>query len=102
MFKFTDYAYQSKTFRTGQYAPSGPRRNDTMLRIIFLNLMALVPSASWADDDIRCNHMGNQLDLIACARDDFNGADTKFNKAYQALINKKADDKLFITKLRLA
>jgi len=65
-------------------------------------LFALVPIASWADDEIKCNDSGNQLELNACASDNFAKADKELNQAYQSLIKKEAGDPLFISKLRLA
>jgi uncharacterized protein YecT (DUF1311 family) len=73
-----------------------------MLRVILLSVIALASTASWADDGIKCNDDGNQLELNACARDDFTKADGELNQAYQLLLKKEANDKLFISKLRLA
>jgi len=73
-----------------------------MFRAIFLTLIVLVPLASWADDGIKCNKDGNQLELNACANDNFVKADKELNETYQALIKKEADDPLFVSKLRLA
>jgi uncharacterized protein YecT (DUF1311 family) len=73
-----------------------------MLRAVFLILLTLVPVASRGDDEIRCNHAGNQLELNACASDDFAKADKELNKTYQSLIKKEGDDRLFISKLRSA
>lgn len=75
---------------------------NAMLRPILLILIALVTTVTAASDDIKCNTEGNQLELNACARDDFSKADDELNRTYQALIKKEADDKLFISKLRLA
>ena len=73
-----------------------------MLRIFLLIVCALVPIASWASDEIKCNKGGNQLELNACASNDFAEADAELNQTYQTLIKKEADDPLFISKLRLA
>lgn len=75
-----------------------------MRRVIFIFFIAIAiaPTESWAVEDIKCNGNGNQLELNACARDDFTKADNELNKTYQALIKKEADDKFFIRKLRLA
>jgi uncharacterized protein YecT (DUF1311 family) len=73
-----------------------------MLRRILVIAFALGPIASWAGDDIKCNNDGNQLELTACAHDDFIKADNELNKTYQALIKKEKDDSLFVSKLRLA
>ena len=70
--------------------------------VIFLTIIFFAATAPWADDDIKCNDGGNQLELNACARDNFTKADDELNRTYQALIKKEADDKLFISKLRLA
>jgi uncharacterized protein YecT (DUF1311 family) len=73
-----------------------------MPRQILMILIALAVTTVSANDEIRCNPDGNQIELNACARDDFSKADSELNKTYQALIKKEADDKLFISKLRLA
>ena len=73
-----------------------------MLRAIFLSFIFFVATAAWASDDIKCNPDGNQLELNACALDDFTKADDELNRTYQALIKSEADEKLFINKLRLA
>ncbi|QPK61844.1 DUF1311 domain-containing protein [Methylomonas sp. LL1] len=73
-----------------------------MHQIVFWFVIALAPIASWADDEIKCNEAGNQLELNACASDDFAKADQELNQTYQALIKKEADAPLFISKLRLA
>jgi uncharacterized protein YecT (DUF1311 family) len=73
-----------------------------MFRVLFLTLIALAPTVSLADGSIKCNESGNQLELNACASDDFTKADVELNQTYQALIKKESDDKLFIRKLRLS
>lgn len=73
-----------------------------MIRLVLLTLFALVSIVSWAGDEVKCNKSGNQLELNACASDDFNKAEKELNQVYQSLIRKEADDPLFISKLRLA
>ena len=73
-----------------------------MPRQILMILITFAVTTASASDEIKCNPGGNQLELNACARDDFAKADSELNKTYQALIKKEADDKLFISKLRLA
>lgn len=68
---------------------------------VFVSLAALVPKA-WAGDEIKCNGGGNQFELNICASDDFAKADKELNKTYQSLIKKEVDDRLFISKLRIA
>ena len=73
-----------------------------MCRVIVLVFFSFAATAAWSADDIKCNYGGNQLELNACARDDFARADSELNRTYQSLIQKESDDKLFISKLRLA
>jgi len=73
-----------------------------MIRTLLIALLLILPTASYATDDIKCNEAGGQLELNACARDDFAKADKDLNKTYQALIKKETADTLFISKLRLA
>jgi uncharacterized protein YecT (DUF1311 family) len=73
-----------------------------MPRQILMILITFAVTTASASDEIKCNPGGNQLEINACARDDFAKADSELNKTYQALIKKEADDKLFISKLRLA
>lgn len=68
---------------------------------LLIALLIITPMKSYADD-VKCNEAGGQLELNACARDDFEKADKELNRTYQALIKKEADDPLFIHKLRVA
>ena len=43
-------------------------------------------SALAADDDIRCNRNGNQMELNACAEQDFKASDAQLNQRYKALM----------------
>ena len=65
-------------------------------------LVGCVSLAAFAKDEIKCNNVGNQQELEACARDDFSEADNALNKVYKALIKKEVDDPLFVSKLRIA
>ena len=51
---------------------------------------------------IKCNKGGTQLELNACASDDFAKAEEELNQTYQSLIKKEADGTLFISKLLFA
>ena len=75
---------------------------NVMLRLILLILFSFALTAVSANDEIKCNPDGNQLEINACASFDFSKADNELNETYQALIKKEAHDKLFINKLRLA
>ena len=52
--------------------------------------------------DVTCNDAGNQLELNACAADEFKRADAELNEAYAALLHKERGDLAFIEKLRAA
>ena len=73
-----------------------------ILRYIACLLACCISVVSFAQDEIKCNDGGNQQELEACARDDFNKADKEMNKAYQALLKKEANDLLFVSKLHVA
>jgi uncharacterized protein YecT (DUF1311 family) len=73
-----------------------------MLRSVLLTIIICAPIASLADDQIKCNPSGSQLEMNQCAFDDFSKADKELNRTYQSLLKKEADDQLFISKLRLA
>ncbi|MGZ3158804.1 MAG: lysozyme inhibitor LprI family protein [Burkholderiaceae bacterium] len=73
-----------------------------MLRSVFLTLLMLMPLASLATDEIKCNSSGNQLELNACASDGLVKADKELNLTYLSLLKKESDDQIFISKLRLA
>ncbi len=50
-------------------------------------LVALVASpALAADEETRCNRNGNQLELNACAAQDFKASDAKLNARYKSLM----------------
>jgi uncharacterized protein YecT (DUF1311 family) len=72
-----------------------------MLRITFL-LVMLFSMASSAEEPIKCNPDGTQLELNVCASEDFEKADKQLNQTYQALIKQESSDRLFVSKLREA
>ncbi|MES2127010.1 MAG: lysozyme inhibitor LprI family protein [Pseudomonadota bacterium] len=72
------------------------------MRIILFLLMAFLAHTSRADAPIKCSAKGNQLELNACASDDFARTDTELNRTYQLLLKEMADEPLFIKKLRVA
>ena len=53
-----------------------------MPRQILMILIALAVTTASANDEIKCDLGGNQLELNACARDDFAKADSELNKTY--------------------
>jgi len=73
-----------------------------MLRVVLWAFIVFVSQASLAGDEVKCNPGGNQMEMNACANDDFTKADKELNQTYQALIKKEASDQLFVSKLRLA
>lgn len=64
--------------------------------------MAFLAQTSRADAPVKCNTAGNQLELNACASNDFARADAELNRTYQQLLKKMADEPVFIRKLRVA
>ena len=75
---------------------------NTISQSIFLALALTLSCSAFSKDTIKCNSGGNQLEMNACADDDFVRADRELNKTYQALIEKEAEDPVFIAKLRAA
>jgi uncharacterized protein YecT (DUF1311 family) len=55
-----------------------------------------------AADSGECNPAGTQLELNACAADDFAKADKELNEAYAELLKDKGKDKVFVRKVRAA
>ncbi len=49
-------------------------------------LAVLMSSAFSADDAVRCNRNGNQMELNACAEQDFKASDARLNERYKALM----------------
>lgn len=65
-------------------------------------LIAATSSASWGAETIECNNAGTQLELNACALDEFKQADQALNETYAALMKKESKDPTFVRKLRAA
>jgi uncharacterized protein YecT (DUF1311 family) len=74
----------------------------TSMRIILFLGAALFAQSIWAEEFVKCNLAGTQLELNACANDDFGRADADLNSTYQKLLKKVAGDSLFIKKIRIA
>lgn len=68
---------------------------------MFVGLLAPLAYAS-AQDQIKCNPAGTQLEMNACAADEFKQADRELNEAYAALLKKEGADRTFVKKLRAA
>lgn len=73
-----------------------------MIRFLFLALIVSTATSLRAEQPIKCNTNGNQLELNTCAADDFKRADKELNETYQALIKKEVKYQVFISKLRAA
>lgn len=74
----------------------------TMIRKFPVFFMFLIAGMSWAADEIKCNPDGAQIELNACARNEFEKADKELNQTYNAVLKKEAADLLFIAKFRQA
>ena len=57
-----------------------------------LAISTLASSAFAADDATRCNRNGNQLELNACAEQDYKASDAKLNVRYKALMASLSPD----------
>lgn len=73
-----------------------------MFRELIFTLLIIVSLELSANEEIKCNAAGNQLELNICALDDFSKADKDLNETYQSLIKKEGGNVVFISKLRLA
>jgi len=73
-----------------------------MFRPLALLLLAATSTASWSAEAIKCNEAGTQLELNACALDEFKRADQELNETYAAVLKKEQQDPTFIRKLRSA
>jgi len=73
-----------------------------MLRAVLLAISLFVPAVSQADEKIKCNPSGTQIEMNECAVEDFAKAEKELNQTYQSLLKKEANNPLFISKLRLA
>ena len=56
-----------------------------MLAVAGLAMLGASPALA-ADDEIRCNPNGNQLEMNACAEQDFRASDQKLNERYKSLM----------------
>jgi uncharacterized protein YecT (DUF1311 family) len=72
------------------------------LQLYSLIFLAATSSATWAAETIKCNDAGTQMELNACALDEFKRADQELNATYAALMKKENQDPTFIRKLRAA
>ena len=89
----------SPTADTGRPGRTGRR---FPLQGCSLILLVAAASATWAADAVKCNDAGTQLELNACAFDDFKRADEALNETYAELMKKESKDPTFIRKLRAA
>jgi uncharacterized protein YecT (DUF1311 family) len=71
---------------------------NRILPIISLVLFSLCSFA----DEIKCNSAGNQLELNACANDEFIKEDKALNKMYQAIIARESGDPHYIKNFKRA
>jgi uncharacterized protein YecT (DUF1311 family) len=77
------------------------RRRMRFYFAIVLFLFSVVPAIAAGDDEaVKCNPAGNQMELNACAGEEFEKADAELNKVYNSLLQKEKKDVLFIKKLR--
>lgn len=73
-----------------------------MFRAFLFTFLIITSLELQANEEPKCNAAGNQLELNACALDEFSKADKDLNETYQSLINRQGYNLVFISKLRLA
>ncbi|CAI8767921.1 lysozyme inhibitor LprI family protein [Methylocaldum szegediense] len=71
------------------------------LKVVFITLL-LAPVITYSEDLPKCNRDGTQLEINACAADEFDKAERKLNEVYRALLKKEEKNVIFIQKLRAA
>lgn len=71
-----------------------------MKPFLYISLLLLSANLLAEEGSLKCNHEGNQREMSQCAYEDFQKADKKLNKTYQALIAKTSANKTYIIKLR--
>lgn len=71
------------------------------LKVVFVTFL-LTPVIAYPADFAKCDPSGTQLEMNACAADEFEKADLKLNEVYKALLKKEAKNVIFIQKLRAA
>ncbi len=62
----------------------------------------VLPLNATATDDVECNEDGTQIELNACAAEEFEKADKELNEVYAALLKEKSKDHFFVAKMRVA
>lgn len=72
-----------------------------MKRPALLACIALAPLVH-AQDDVKCNPGGTQLELDRCAADEFRQADDELNRTYAQAIASLAEQPFALAKLRAA
>jgi len=66
--------------------------------------IALIPfsAVAIAEDGFKCRAEGNQMELNACAADEYAAADKEMNTVYRQILKEYADEPLFLGKLKIA
>lgn len=72
-----------------------------MFRSLSMAFLILCSFSAFADT-VKCNAESNQMELNACAQQDFEAADKALNQTYKALVKAYAEDKLFLKNLKTA
>jgi uncharacterized protein YecT (DUF1311 family) len=72
------------------------------MRMLVLVILASIGGHATAADFAMCNEAGTQLELNACAADDFEKADKELNEAYSELLRERRDEPVFVKRMRAA
>ncbi len=74
-----------------------------MKKVMVITLVLLLSNTvAWADEEIKCNHDGNQAELNVCAYEDYQAADKKLNDTWKSLMTKYKAEKTATAKLKAA
>lgn len=72
-----------------------------MKRLLSLALLLCAAAPAFAQD-VACNPGGNQLELNACADQDFRKADAELNAVYRQIVTKLAGEPVALAKMKAA
>jgi len=72
-----------------------------MMRLLSLALLLCAAAPAFAQD-VACNPGGNQLELNACADQDFKKADAELNAVYRQIVTKLAGEPVALAKMKAA
>lgn len=70
--------------------------------VLFASVVVALPASAVTITDIACNPEGAQIEMNACAAEDYAAADAELNAVWKELLASLADDPVAVTRLRAA